>query len=398
MKIKTFYARTMREAMGKATAELGPEAMILSSREKPRSLPEGLPDSCAVEITAAVDEADDFVSTYEALASEAENRGSAESIEWEPSSSSFSGYGPATTPRRVKEGKRRPPLQVDEEYNEMRRTLRSLAQPSSSSTPLFSESAACELYQDLLCNEVNEWLAYKLLDEAQRDLQPEERVQKLRLAQSVNRVACGLIRSTSAQDGMPGKRVVAFVGPTGVGKTTAIAKLGARLALGAKKKVLLVSMDGHRIGAVEQLKTYAGLMGLPFRAVRRVEELSQLIQDQSQRDYILIDTTGRNQRDLSAVEELMNFLRESPFIERHLVLSATTKSVDTQEIVDRFGVCEPDRLLFTKLDETSTFGPIFNELVRTQKPLSYFADGQRVPEDLHAMQGNQIIDLVLNAH
>ncbi len=80
------------------------------------------------------------------------------------------------------------------------------------------------------------------------------------------------------------------------------------------------------------------------------------------------------------------------------MLSATTKPVDMQEIVDRFGICSPDRLLFTKLDETSTFGPIFNELVRTQKPVSYIADGQRVPEDLHAMRGDQIVDLVLNAH
>jgi flagellar biosynthesis protein FlhF len=359
MKIKTFYARTWTEALAKAKREFGPEAMILSSQEKSRSRG-GSAESCAVEVTAAIDEADDFISTYREIASEAAIQDISESVVPQCSQGTRFEVGAAVRPGRLKERKRRSPLQVDAAYNEMRRSLRFLAQPANTSASLFSESAACELYQDLLSNEVSEWLAYKLLDEAQRDLPPEERRQRARLAKSVNQVACGLIRNCSAQDGLPSKRLVAFVGPTGVGKTTAIAKLGARLALGAKKKVLLVSMDGYRIGAVEQLKTYAGLMGLPFRAVRRVEELSRLIQDQGQRDYILIDTTGRNQRDLSTVEGLMNFLRESPSMERHLVLSATTKSVDTQEIVDRFAICEPDRLLFTKLDETSTFGPIFN--------------------------------------
>ncbi|MBP1597053.1 MAG: GTP-binding signal recognition particle G-domain, partial [Acidobacteria bacterium] len=101
---------------------------------------------------------------------------------------------------------------------------------------------------------------------------------------------------------------------------------------------------------------------------------------------------------LAPVQDLMRFFQESTLIERHLVLSANTKPLDMQEIIDRFGVCDPDHLLFTKLDETSTFGPIFNELVRTQKPLSYVADGQRVPEDLHALSGDQIVDIVLNAH
>jgi flagellar biosynthesis protein FlhF len=159
-----------------------------------------------------------------------------------------------------------------------------------------------------------------------------------------------------------------------------------------------VTTDTFRIGAVEQLKTYAGLIGLPFRVVAQPAELGQAIQENRQRDYILIDTAGHSQRDLGAVQDLMQVLQETPEIERHLVMSATTKPLDMREIVDRFSICSPDCLLFTKLDETSTFGPIFNELVRTQKPLSYIADGQRVPEDLHAVRGDQIVDIVLNAH
>jgi flagellar biosynthesis protein FlhF len=160
----------------------------------------------------------------------------------------------------------------------------------------------------------------------------------------------------------------------------------------------LITLDGYRIGTIEQLKTYARLIGIPFRFVSQVPDLDKAIQENSQRDYILIDTAGRGPRDLADMKDLAEFLQNSAEMERHLVLSATTKPSDIHEIVDRFEVCRPDHLLFTKLDETSTPGPILNELMRTQKSFSYYTNGQRVPEDLHAVVGDQIIDIVLNAN
>jgi flagellar biosynthesis protein FlhF len=378
MKIKTFYASTMAEALRSVKEEFGSDGLILSTKEVPlrsswfRSKP-------AVEVVAAID------------------------TERESDKDLFISSGQNTAPAgaaRQQTGFQVQWPKVDKEYSEMRRALYSLARPAvpSSSSSLFSDAAAYELYQDLVTNEVDEWLAYKLLDEAQMHMAPEERGNRDTLAKAVTGVARGLIRSEGADHGLPAKKVVAFVGPTGVGKTTAAAKLAARLALEMKKKVVLLTTDTYRIGAVEQLKTYAGLMGLPFRVVAQAGELGQVIHENCQRDYILIDTAGRSQRDLGAVQDLMQALQESTEIECHLVMSATTKPLDMREIVDRFGVCNPDHLLFTKLDETSTFGPIFNELVRTQKPLSYIADGQRVPEDLHAVRGDQIVDIVLNAH
>jgi flagellar biosynthesis protein FlhF len=205
-----------------------------------------------------------------------------------------------------------------------------------------------------------------------------------------------LIPAPSVFDGMPEKKVVAFIGPAGVGKTTSLAKLAARLALQKGKKVILMTTDGRRIGAIEQLRSYAGLMGVPFRCISRIAELPSAIQENIQRDYILIDTSGTGPRDVSAMRDLSGFLKESEFIERHLVLSASTKSEDLRRIEDRFEPCRPDHLLFTKLDETSTPGPILNELARTRKSLSYYSDGQRVPDDLHAAPMEGIIDLVLN--
>ncbi len=376
MKIKTFYAGTMAEALRSVKEEFGSDGLILSTKEIPtrsswfRSKP-------GVEVVAAID-----------------NGIESDQDLFMPSgrSSAPAGAGKMAAGLQVQLPK------VDKEYSEMRRALYSLTRPAVPSASLFPDTVSYELYQDLVTNEVDEWLAYKLLDEAQTNLGPKECGDRAALAKAVTEVARGLIRSEATDHGLPSKKVMAFVGPTGVGKTTAAAKLAAHLALEQKKRVVLLTTDTYRIGAVEQLKTYAGLMGLPFRVVGRAEELGQVIQENRQRDYILIDTAGRSQRDLGEVQDLMQVLQRSPEIERHLVMSATTKPLDMREIVDRFRVCNPDHLLFTKLDETSTFGPIFNELVRTQKPLSYIADGQRVPEDLHAVRGDQIVDIVLNAH
>lgn len=367
----------MAEALRSVKEEFGSDGLILSTKEAPARSSSWFRAKPGVEVVAAIDtgsdsDADLFAPTHQ----DAAQAGAA----------------------ALEAQHRLPGPKVDKEYSEMRRALYSLARPTIPSASLFSDAAAYELYQALVTNEVDEWLAYKLLDEAQLNLAPEERGQKPALAKAVTDVARGLIRTDAAGDGLPSRKVVAFVGPTGVGKTTAAAKLAACLALEKKKKVVLLTTDTYRIGAVEQLKTYAGLTGLPFRVVAQTSDLPQAIREHTQRDFILIDTTGRSQRDLAAVQDLMQLLQRSTEIERHLVLSATTKPLDMREIVDRFGVCNPDCLLFTKLDETSTFGPIFNELVRTQKPLSYIADGQRVPEDLHAVRGDQIVDIVLNAH
>ncbi len=377
MKIKTFYARTMTEALRKVKEEFGSEGLILSSKESPVGSSSWFREKPAVEVVAAIDnEVDDGLDYYTpsgttATASPAEARGT--QWGWQHS-------------------------WMDDDTGGKRWRFPLPSQHADPSASLFSDAVAYELYLDLVANEFNDWLAYKLLDEAQLNLPPEERGQRTALGKAVTRVARRWIRHDADGDGLPTRKIVAFVGPTGVGKTTAAAKLAASLVLQKKKKVVLLTTDTFRIGAVEQLKTYAGLIGVPFRVVSQASDLPHAFREYDQRDYILLDTAGRGQRDLAAVQDLLQFLQSSQEIERHLVLSATTKPADMRDIVDRFGTCNPDRLLFTKLDETSTFGSIFNELVRTQKPVAYVADGQRVPEDLHAVQSDQIVDIVFNAH
>jgi len=384
MKIKTFRAKTVAEALQQAKQEFGSEALILSTKEKPIRSRFGILTQGAVEVVAAMDadpsqdRLDIGPPAHDGLS------GSAAAPCFEGSSPLGGGF--------------RFPLQIDSEYNEMRRALHAAVRPVTLGASLFADAASYELYQDLVSNDVSDWLAYKLLDEAQRALPLETPRERAAIVESASAAARRLLPRAPDTDDLPGKPVVAFVGPTGAGKTTAIAKLGARLVLERKRNVLLLTTDACRIGAVEQLRTYAGLMGLPFRVAHQAAELPQMIEENRQKDFILIDTAGRGPRDMDAVGELMRYLRAADHAERHLVISATTKSVDMHEVVDRFGVCNPDHLLFTKLDETSTFGPIFNELVRTQKPLSYFTDGQRVPEDMHVARTEQLIDILLHTH
>jgi len=395
MRIKTFYANSMTQALQRIREELGPEALILSTKEIRRKSGLGFGNQWGFEVVAALD-------SHDPLAAGGQG-GSAGGV---------AGATPAVDPasdlepdgtysqRRLAQGRyvAQRSLKVDPDYLEKRRLRHSLTRPAPPPVSIFNDAVAYELYQDLVANEVSEWLAYKLIDEGQQMLSASNRGSRSKLFRAMIVVARDLIRAASDPTGVPAKRVLAVVGPTGAGKTTAIAKLAARLALENRKKVVLVTLDSYRIAGADQLRTYAGLIGVPFRVVQQVSELPAALRDYAQRDFILLDTTGRGPRDMGEMQELLEFMRNSDQIEPHLVVSATTKAVDMQEVVDRFSVCNPSHLLFTKLDETSTFGPIFNELVRTQKPPSYFTDGQRVPEDLHCMPKDRIVDILLNAN
>jgi flagellar biosynthesis protein FlhF len=194
----------------------------------------------------------------------------------------------------------------------------------------------------------------------------------------------------------PGRpRIVAFVGPTGVGKTTTIAKLAVQYALDKKKKVAMVTIDTYRIAAVEQLKIYAKIIDLPFRPVSSPEELNQVLAEFADQDLVLIDTAGRSQRDQSQIKEIRNFLKQSFPVEISLVMSITHKEDTLSAINHQFGFLPIDNIIFTKLDESYTYGSIINQLFKMKKPLSYLTTGQKVPEDIEIATKERIISLVL---
>ncbi|MDY0191442.1 MAG: flagellar biosynthesis protein FlhF [Desulfuromonas sp.] len=188
---------------------------------------------------------------------------------------------------------------------------------------------------------------------------------------------------------------LALIGPTGVGKTTTIAKLAAAYLLMGGKRVAMVTIDTYRIAAVEQLKVYGEIMNLPVEVVISPAQLREVLQRHSNKDLVLIDTAGRSPKDDVSLNELQDFLAVDDSIEAHLVLSATTRERDLYETANRFGALEPKSLLMTKLDECASLGVLLNVHLRNNCPLSYLANGQKVPEDLVQANAEMVSALIL---
>ncbi len=189
--------------------------------------------------------------------------------------------------------------------------------------------------------------------------------------------------------------VVILVGPTGVGKTTTIAKLSGRLALIEKKKVGLLTIDTYRIGAVEQLKTYADIMNIPFKVVFTIKEMEAAVKSMEDCDVILIDTTGRSSKNVMQISELRAFMEKVNVNSVHLVISCTTKNRDIDIIANGYRCLNYNNVIITKLDETSTYGSILNICNKTGKPISFVTTGQNVPDDIRLMSSKELASLVL---
>jgi flagellar biosynthesis protein FlhF len=196
------------------------------------------------------------------------------------------------------------------------------------------------------------------------------------------------------------RKIMMFVGPTGVGKTTTIAKLAARYAykLGTNYKVGIITLDSFRVGAVEQLKAYTNIMRLPLEVVKKPEELSGAIERLKDCHYILIDTAGGSQYDIDKIELINQYqehLTETP-IEKMLVLPANVKTSDLYEIYNSYSSLQIDNLVFTKLDETISYGNLISFAHKTKKSICYISVGQNVPDDLHEATSNYLIDCFIN--
>jgi flagellar biosynthesis protein FlhF len=190
-------------------------------------------------------------------------------------------------------------------------------------------------------------------------------------------------------------RIAHFVGPTGVGKTTTIAKLAAEQVLKYGRKVGFITSDTYRIAAVEQLKTYATILNVPLEVVFSPLDLNKAFEQLKDRDIIFMDTAGRNFRNEMYVSELNALLQSRGKSETFLVLSLTTKYKDMKAITDNFSKFKLDKVLFTKMDETDSFGPVVNLINDFPLQLSYMTNGQSVPDDIVELDEQHIIDLIL---
>ncbi|MCW6070430.1 flagellar biosynthesis protein FlhF [Clostridium botulinum] len=190
-------------------------------------------------------------------------------------------------------------------------------------------------------------------------------------------------------------KVTVLVGPTGVGKTTTIAKLAGKLSLIDKKKVGLITIDTYRIGAVEQLKTYADIMNIPFKVVFSIKDMEKAIIDLDYCDVILVDTTGRSSKNMMQISELRAFIEKIKEKSIHLVISASTKNKDIETIIKGYSILEYENIIITKLDETSIYGSILTILDKGKNPISFITTGQDVPDDIKEGNKEEIAKIVL---
>jgi flagellar biosynthesis protein FlhF len=191
------------------------------------------------------------------------------------------------------------------------------------------------------------------------------------------------------------RRIVALVGPTGVGKTTTIAKLAANFRLREKRRVGLITVDTYRIAAVEQLRTYADIIDLPMEVVSTPKEMRAAVARLSNLDLILIDTAGRSPRDEVRIQELKSLLAEASADEVHLVLSSIGSATNLAKTAERFAEVGTTALLLTKLDESAGLGNLLPLLRASKLPLSYVTNGQNVPDDIQAADQRRLARMVL---
>lgn len=195
---------------------------------------------------------------------------------------------------------------------------------------------------------------------------------------------------------LPEEKLIALAGPTGVGKTTTLAKLAAKAVLEEKQKVAFITLDTYRIAAIEQLKTYAGILNVPVEVVYTAEEFSKVLNKHQSMDKIFIDTAGRNYMNHRYVEELNQLLPKDEDLAVFLVMSATSKDEDMDNLLAHFNGINLKGLIFTKVDETATTGSLVNLLLKNpEPPLSYITTGQDVPDDLEKASLNKLADQLL---
>ena len=410
MQVKRFEGVDMQEVLRLIKHELGPNAVILSTRHTKRGKGAfGMFGRPMVEVTAAVDR-DEAILPSERPAAElragttASDRAAARDLTdlvraLDPIQRDMDLVKELlqqlTTKERFTSQMSSPGL--EREFTMLKKMLEQLVQTQhDKQTPLFVPTIL-PFYQRLVVGGLDEILARRLAERVQnsmpKDKLAEERYVRGYFASTLIKTIpiSGPLRPVVGQ-----QTAVAFVGPTGVGKTTTIAKLAANYALGEKKKVALITLDTYRIAAVEQLRIFAKIISLPVDVVLNAAELDQALVRHRDKDLVLIDTAGRSQRDQLQMAELRAFFADRQRAAVHLVLSATAGAQNLLETVERFKPLEPSSLVFTKLDECSTFGTLLGTALRGEIPLSYFTTGQRVPEDIEVATSERVVDLIFN--
>ncbi len=379
MKVKKYKALSMYEAVQKIKEEFGSEAIILQAEEVPLRRFGFIPAGKVWEVLAAVDDGTEMPFALQS------NGISKEIIPNNNLENSNNYFNHSLELREIA-------LALADLQLEVRRLSK---QEQFTRIAAFSPTLR-SLYQQLREQEIDEEIIFEIVTNIGEELSPQALNNYGTVADCASKYLQSLAKCTGPlRIKNPLPLPVFLFGPTGVGKTTTIAKLAANFALMQKKKVLLVTIDTYKVAALPQLNAYADIMGLSMEVAYTPAELKNIIDKNKDKDIIIIDTPGSGQRNENQIEELKAF---SDAIENKLVyltISASTRYKELIDVVERFGVLSVDSLLVTKTDEALVFGPILNLVYKFKKPLSYLTTGQKVPDDIEAASPAMIADILL---
>ena len=428
MIIKKFQAKTEEAALELARKELGSGIVVMNVKKVKKKGLFSIFKPQQVEVTVALEEEEkqnfrEAVAKVSEIARQSEAAGNSRSAKTEPEQPAKQGKAePGSQPekQRQQEKQRQPEKNTqtidsrqESAIEEKLSTLQNLLEKQIGSTQEEEKESEGEekkedsnvaffhlLYKMLLDNEIEETYANQLVDELDGSVKPDMPIDYL-LSVVYQKMVLKFGQTKTIQSAEKGPKLVYFIGPTGVGKTTTIAKIASRLSVVEKKKIVLLTADTYRIAAAEQLRTYANILEVPFRIIYTPQEIRTAIEDYAAYDYIFVDTSGHSQKNTDQRDDTLALLRAADGQaekEVYLVVSATTKYRDLLNIADTYQKLTDFRLVFTKLDETQCQGNLFNLRLHTDAPMSYVTCGQNVPDDIGEFDAQKTVKLLLGGN
>ncbi|HEX3011069.1 MAG TPA: flagellar biosynthesis protein FlhF [Syntrophomonadaceae bacterium] len=380
MKIKKYIGDDFQEAISKAKKEMGQDAIILHTRHIKKGGLFGFFARTQVEITVAMDE------SLQVERDKARRTVPAASAVPQHASEANADNPAIKTSQLVQEM-----LQMKEIMSDIKSRMFEVGNIRGISDKVQ------DFYRRLLNNNVDSQIALKIASSVEARLPGDKGTDLAWVDEVCIRTLHDYIVDIQKIPPPPDKKgqIVVLVGPTGVGKTTTIAKLAANLTFLESKQVAMITLDTYRIAAAEQLRTFAEIIGIPLKVVFNAADLEEAIADFKEKDVIFIDTAGRSPFNEAHMEELQQFIVKAHPDETILVLSVTTSTREIIEIYEKFSVLNIDRLIFTKLDETRCYGQILNAIDEIRLPVAYFTTGQNVPDDIEVPEPIRLAQMLM---